>query len=265
MSKLPYFLGKIRSLSPSRTLDFLVHPWKLEVRILSPPRLSPVPAVLSLFHEVDGMSAENCRRQFVENRGFHEALDRRMFEKRQRRVVLLDWYEFLYMTVRFLRPATVVETGVFDGQSSAVILQALTDNSRGILISVDVVADRIINDSTDLMVETTLPNGCQPGWIIPDHLRERHWLHLGDSRDVLPRISETFPTIDLFLHDSLHTLNHQLFEYRWAWTHLTDGGILMSDDILRSPAFHRFCRQNHLTYVRLESLGAVRRPRRQRA
>ena len=45
--------------------------------------------------------------------------------------------EHLYVMVRILNPATVVETGAAAGVSSAFILKALHDNNRGTLYSID--------------------------------------------------------------------------------------------------------------------------------
>jgi hypothetical protein len=50
---------------------------------------------------------------------------------------LSRWHSFLYMITRVADPATVVETGVLYGYSSAAILSALADNKKGRLISID--------------------------------------------------------------------------------------------------------------------------------
>lgn len=165
------------------------------------------------------------------------------------------------MVVRVARPGVIVETGVFDGESSAVILQALSDAGRGQLVSIDLPAGDPIPGSTDRMRETRLPPGMAPGWLIPHSLRSRHRLELGDSRELLPKILSGYPGIDMFFHDSLHTLDHQLFEYRTAWPRLVPGGLLLSDDILWNAAFHRFCRAQRRRYVRVAggTFGAVRK------
>lgn len=43
----------------------------------------------------------------------------------------------LYLTVRLIKPETIVETGVSSGSSSAYILRALYDNQKGKLYSID--------------------------------------------------------------------------------------------------------------------------------
>lgn len=163
------------------------------------------------------------------------------------------------MAIRFTKPQTVFETGVFDGKASAVILQALSDNGAGALVSIDLPAAGSIEGSTNWMTETTLPPNCQPGWIVPDYLIERYRLVLGDSKDTLPLLLEQYPGIDIFLHDSLHTFEHQYFEYTQVWPHLCEGGLLLSDDIFWSPAFHKFCKNRDKAYVNLNGFGAVRK------
>jgi len=182
-----------------------------------------------------------------------------MVEKRHRRIVFRGWYEFLYMAVRFSKAQIVFETGVFDGHTSAVIIQALNDNGDGTLISVDLPAYEVIEGSTNRMAETTLPSKCEPGWIVPDYLKERYRLIVGDSKYLLPKLFEQYTKIDIFLHDSMHTFQHQYFEYTIAWPHLRAGGLLLSDDIFWSPAFHRFCKEKHRRYVHLGGFGAIRK------
>jgi hypothetical protein len=107
------------------------------------------------------------------------------------------------------------------------------------------------------MPDTALPPGHQPGWLIPERLRARHTLVLGDSRTALPAVLTRHPRIGLFLHDSLHTQAHQAFEYAAVWPHLVEGGLLASEDIFWSPAFHRFCRAHDRPDVSLEAQGRV--------
>ena len=83
--------------------------------------------------------------------------------------------------------------------------------------------------------------------------------HLGDSKEWLPRLYEEFPNIDIFFHDSLHTFQHQYFEYSTAWPHLSAGGLLLSDDIFWSRAFHKFTREKGKTYMNVSGFGAIRK------
>ena len=152
-------------------------------------------------------------------------------------------HRLLYYAVRLQRPRVVVETGVFDGLSSAFILKALRDDGgQGRLCSIDLPARTPIRASTDKMAFDRLPPGAEPGWIVPDDLRDRWTLRLGTSAALLaPWLAEIGP-IDCFFHDSLHTHDNMAREYATAWPALVPGGLLVSDDVFWSSAFHRFRR-----------------------
>ena len=136
-------------------------------------------------------------------------------------------YSAIYALVRLLRPEKVVETGVADGATSAYILQALEDNGRGHLYSIDLPSAR-------------LPPGKMPGWIVDGALRRRWTLRIGASSALLQPLLNELGPIDVFLHDSLHTYDNMLFEYRTAWPFLRTGGLLLSHDVGRNSAFFDF-------------------------
>ncbi len=215
--------------------------------------------VLGLFEEVDRKQVADCHEQLLLNHRFFEAVNGMYVPLRKQRFAYHGWPELLYLFVRLVRPRIVVETGVFDGLSSCVILQALHDNDHGHCISVDLPATEVIPGSTDRMLSKTLPAHHQPGWMIPDYLRVRQTLVLGDSKVLLPGILKEHHEIDIFFHDSLHTYEHQMFEYDFAWPYLADGGLLLSDDIFWSSAFHNFCKAKGYRYKRLSQFGAVRK------
>jgi len=133
-----------------------------------------------------------------------------------------------YAAVRALKPETVVETGVASGVSSAYVLLALARNQRGTLHSVE------IGDSS------YLPAGKEPGWIVPDRLRTRWRLHIGDSAEVLPSLLRELGGVDIFIHDSLHTYEHMKFEFEMARPYIRHGGLLLADDAQWNSAFHSF-------------------------
>jgi predicted O-methyltransferase YrrM len=169
-------------------------------------------------------------------------------------------FRLLYYLVRARRPRICVETGVFDGVSSAVILKALRDNGAGRLHSIDQPARQPVPASTDRMHFSTLPSGCEPGWLIPDNLRERWRLRVGPSQEVLPLCLEELGAIDFFLHDSLHTRAHMLWEYTTAWPALAAGGLLVSDDVFWSRAFFHFAREAGIAPCIARGIGWLRKP-----
>jgi predicted O-methyltransferase YrrM len=133
-----------------------------------------------------------------------------------------------YAAVRALQPDTVVETGVASGVSSAYLLLALRRNQKGTLHSVEV---------GDLAY---LPAGKEPGWIVPDWLRSRWQLHIGDVAATLPGLLRELGEVDMFIHDSLHTYEHMKFEFELAHPHIKHGGLLLADDALWNSAFQEF-------------------------
>jgi predicted O-methyltransferase YrrM len=254
----------IRSLfeaSPASVLKILTEPWRVRVRLTAPPVVDAARGVARLFPDINAGTINSLRLDLLRNHTLFREIDTALIEKRGRRVVCDEWKEMLHLLVRLRSPDIMVETGVFDGESSSIILQAMSDAGRGRLISIDLPAVETIVGSTHLMKETSLPPGLQPGWLVPPRLAPRHVLHLGDSRTLLPRILKEQPRIDIFFHDSLHTYEHQSFEYRVAWERLSEGGLPVSDDIGWNAAFHDFCRSVRRPYVRtaLGRLGIARR------
>jgi predicted O-methyltransferase YrrM len=133
-----------------------------------------------------------------------------------------------YAVVRALRPEAVVETGVASGVSSTYLLLALERNRKGALHSVE-VGD-----------PSYRPAGREPGWIVPDRLRSRWRLHIGDAVTLLPELFREVAQMDMFIHDSLHTYEHMKFELELAYPYTRRGGLLLADDALWNSAFVEF-------------------------
>lgn len=154
--------------------------------------------------------------------------------------------EGLFALVREFRPRTLVETGVCNGVSTAVLLAALDRNGEGCLYSLDLPEH---TDTTyppgsfwEGKLGAVVPHGRPPGWLVPEPLRARWTLRLGRSQEVLPPLLEELGSIDFFLHDSEHSYECMSFEYHLAWRHLRPGGVLVSDDTTWNTAFADFSR-----------------------
>ncbi len=183
-----------------------------------------------------------------------------------KRLPYLGWIrssEILYVAVRALQPTVVVETGVAAGLSSACILAALKKNGAGELHSID-LPDQENAYFPALGVDpiAILPQGKAPGFLVPETLRSRWHLHLGDTREVLPKLLSGLRAVDIFLHDSEHTYQAMTFEYETVWSHLRPGGLLLSDDVSWNTAFPDFCRRRELkpVYFWRTGLGGVVKP-----
>lgn len=184
-----------------------------------------------------------------------------------------DEAERLYALLRKRRPETVVETGVYHGVSTASMLVALDANEKGTLYSVDnsVTADRASsradggtaarrsqtatgNGPTATVAghlararpscaepgSHALPPEREPGWIIPENLRDRWELRTGRSQRELPGLLAELGGMDFFLHDSEHSTAAMLFEFDLAWEWLRPGGLLVSHHVDWNEAFDTF-------------------------
>ena len=134
---------------------------------------------------------------------------------------------FLYGLCKIMKPNVVVETGIAYGQSSSYILQALKENNNGILYSIDNIFRPW--ESLEMI-----------GNAIPQNLRKRWKLVVGSSLMKLEETLRSKKTIDVFLHDSLHTYKNMLFEYNTSWPFIKKNGFLISDDVSENNAFLDF-------------------------
>ena len=161
----------------------------------------------------------------------------------------------LYSLLRKLKPDLAVETGVCNGVSTAFILLALHENGKGRLYSIDLpeVAGRHYEEGTFWLGKggAVIPEGEEPGWMIPPYLKDRWDLILGKSQDELPPLLARLGSIDFFLHDSEHSYECMWFEYNEAYRVLRVGGVLMSDDIIWNGAFQRFARERGEAITRI--------------
>lgn len=150
----------------------------------------------------------------------------------------------LYVICRVLRPRIVLETGVASGVSSTYILHALDRNKLGTLYSVD------FPTSTD---------GLSSGWLVPDCLRNRWRLILGKSSEKLPVLLDELPKVDVFLHDSDHSYENMMFEFRTVWPYIREGGLLLSDDTHMNRSFFDFAHEVNRKPIRFYLLSAIRK------
>lgn len=136
----------------------------------------------------------------------------------------------IWCAVSHRHPEVVIETGVGHGVSSRVILEALRQNDRGHLWSVDLPH----------FFERELH--AQTGAAVTDDCRIR-WSYLeGLSRQRLPALIAEVGHVEVFVHDSLHTAKNTLFELNEAASALSPGGVLLVDDIATHQGFARFAR-----------------------
>jgi predicted O-methyltransferase YrrM len=122
-----------------------------------------------------------------------------------------------YAIVRAARPQYVVETGTDKGLGTCVLAAALLRNGTGRLTTIDLAPGS--------------------GYLIGGQYAEVTNRVVGDSLDVLPGIAP----IDLLLHDSLHTYEHEAAEY--AVAPLAPRALVLSDNAHGSDALMQWAEQ----------------------
>ncbi len=143
-----------------------------------------------------------------------------------------------YLLARALRPALILETGVHDGLGSLLLLRALERNAGeghpGCLVSFD------INPAAGWLV------GTDPRWT----------LRIESTRPGLAAVLDAAPQVGLFIHDSLHTYEHEHFELSAAAPRLAPGGVLVSDNAHATSALRDVCAEHGLRYLDFHEVPA---------
>jgi len=124
-------------------------------------------------------------------------IDRQAFFGRR-----LGWYAI----VRATKPLVVVETGTEKGLGSLVLAEALLKNGAGRLITID------MEPSSGLLI------GAEYGGVIQRMIDDSLWAIL--------KIDQ----IDLFIHDSDHSAEHEAREFELLQSRLTADAIVLSDN-----------------------------------
>lgn len=207
-------------------------------------------------------------KEIYADKAFWKYLNEKIDEAKKTEPKVGGWIDFsllpyIYVLVRIFKPRVVVETGVGPGSSSAFVLNALEKNGSGILYSIDLPGyDAVVYPKLGKHHDVHICEGFSTGWLVPPNLRHRWNLILGDTKEILPKLLRELGVIDMFLHDSLHTYEHMMFEYTTAWEYLSKGGLLLSDDVNEywSLAFIDFCKSKKVPYCVLSNrLGITKK------
>jgi Methyltransferase domain len=133
----------------------------------------------------------------------------------------------IWCLVYHRKPKTIVETGVGHGMTSRFVLEALERNAAGHLWSIDLPP-----------IDPALR--AQVGLAVGKSYAEK-WTYIeGSSRRRLPALLARLGSIDLFIHDSLHSERNVRFELDRAWAALRPGGAIVVDDIDANGGFRSF-------------------------
>ncbi len=159
---------------------------------------------------LDEVERDQGLREHLE-RGLRSTTRAGLVDKTVRYGRRIGWYAL----VRALRPTHVVESGVDKGLGSCVLAAALlrnaADGSPGRLSALDINPDA--------------------GYLIGGPYADVVDLVLGDSLQSIPALR---PPVDVFLHDSNHSAEHERAEFAAIAPHLTPGAVLLSDNAAES-------------------------------
>ncbi len=150
---------------------------------------------------------------------------------------------YVYSLVRGEKPKIVLETGIFSGFSSAIILSALNKNRKGELYSTDVF---------------------QEVGLATHHVDKARWHKcIGKPESIFKEtLREINGPIDIFLHDSHHDFKYMWYELSAALPRMNPNGYMLCDDAHCNDAFLKFCRVNgfkaEMIYSPAKPLGVIR-------
>lgn len=142
--------------------------------------------------------------------------------------------EYIYATIKIFAGRIIAETGVGPGTSSYAILKA-SEEFKGHLYSFDLgqpygkVKDKPV------------------GFMVPESLRDRFTLILGDTYETLERNLVYFGPFDVFFHDSDHTYEHVMFELETARKNLRSKFVIIVDNYDWSTAPQEFAEKHGYT------------------
>jgi predicted O-methyltransferase YrrM len=171
----------------------------------------PVAQVRAYFDEAEsdgGLRSHILRRTALSDR-------RRLADCDIRPGRRLGWYAL----VRALRPEHVIETGTDKGLGTCLLAAAVLRNAVGRVTTIDVNPDS--------------------GYLIADQYAAVVDRRIGDSADVLRQLG----TADLFLHDSLHTRDHERAELEAVEPLLSPHALVLSDNAHNTTALSDWAEQ----------------------
>ena len=175
--------------------------------------------------------------------------------------------ERYFAYVRKYKPRVLVQTGVHNGVCTLVILEALRINGQGTLYSISDPEEekplRPVNFKDgvgyDYSGSTTVargrPSSAEPGsyavppgkkigWVVPDEYSS-YWSHrTGKPGRELPLLLAELDQIDMFVHDSEHSLSTMFCEFKLAWEWLRPNGLIFSHHIGWNEAFSTFIQEH---------------------
>jgi Methyltransferase domain len=136
-----------------------------------------------------------------------------------------------WVVLRLRKPKLVVETGVWYGLGSAMLLRALELNAR------EGHEGRLISFDPD-------PTG---GWLVPERLKP-HWTWVQATTDEALESSLKDREVDFFIHDTPSDYARERAEFEVARRHASPGAVLLSSNGDNTPALRELCAEHGMPY-----------------
>lgn len=137
-------------------------------------------------------------------------------------------YPFLYFITRYLKPDTVIETGVAAGFSSYAFLSAISANQKGTLYSSDFPYFRLPEPERYI------------GIVVKESLKRNWNLYLEGDEANLPKILQKIDNIDLFHYDSDKSYSGRELAMAKVKTRMNNKGVILMDDIQDNSYFYDY-------------------------
>jgi len=152
---------------------------------------------------------------------------------------------FLYWLARYMKPSTIIETGVSAGWSSQAFLSALAENGSGRLYSSDFPYFRVKQPEQYI------------GLVVEPALKTNWELHVDGDENALPRILDSVPSVDLFHYDSDKSVSGREFAVGQVRRKLSERGIIIVDDIADNSWFREYVESAGLSFAVLGRSGLI--------
>ena len=184
--------------------------------------------------------------------------------------------EVIAMFISQLKSPIVLEIGVANGYSSAVIYSIL-DIVKGSIVSIDLpkypiesdysrvqqyLIDRGLRDETGTigdLIPGIIPDNKYGGWLIPKRLRHSvDNINLyGDVFNILPKMNNN--EYDVIVYDAMKPYQERMKCFRIIKEKLKDGGVCFVDGFWLNNAFIDFCNSNGYHHENFGRVGVFKK------
>lgn len=143
-------------------------------------------------------------------------------------------YPLLYFITRYVKPSSILETGVAAGWSSCAFLEAIKINGKGKLYSSDFPYFRLPNPEKYI------------GILVDESLKSNWDLYIDGDEKNIPIILNKLDAIDMFHYDSDKSYSGREMVMFAIQTKLSQNSIILMDDIQDNSFFYDYIESNNI-------------------